>query len=124
MRASTAFRGDIEGLRGVGLIVVVTAHICVAVLPGGFVGVDLFFVISGFLITGILVGELATTGRIDVLRFYSRRAKRILPPAGAASSVRRAARTRSRWSATRTPRRGCPPCAPSRRSGGGGWSRT
>ncbi|MCI0687957.1 MAG: acyltransferase, partial [Sporichthyaceae bacterium] len=48
-------------------------------LPGGFVGVDVFFVISGFLITGLLVNELNRTGRISLLQFYARRAKRLLP---------------------------------------------
>ena len=48
-------------------------------MPGGFFGVDVFFVISGFLITGILISELQTTGRFSVLSFYERRARRILP---------------------------------------------
>ncbi|MFC7766191.1 acyltransferase family protein [Leucobacter soli] len=50
-------------------------------MPGGFVGVDVFFVISGYLITGLLLREAITTGRIDLPDFYARRARRILPAA-------------------------------------------
>src|SRR5690606_22927954 len=46
---------------------------------GGFIGVDVFFVISGFLITGLLVREVQTTGRVSLRRFYARRARRLLP---------------------------------------------
>ena len=48
-------------------------------MPGGFLGVDVFFVISGYLITSILLREQAETGKISILRFYQRRARRILP---------------------------------------------
>jgi peptidoglycan/LPS O-acetylase OafA/YrhL len=54
-------------------------HAAASRLPGGFIGVDVFFVISGFLITGLLVGELERTGKISFLSFYARRAKRLLP---------------------------------------------
>ncbi|WP_433791807.1 acyltransferase family protein [Actinoplanes sp. CA-252034] len=72
-------RGDIEGLRAVAVLLVVLAHAGVPGLAGGFVGVDVFFVISGFLITGLLRREHAATGRIHLTRFYARRAVRLLP---------------------------------------------
>ncbi len=74
------FRPDIEGLRGVAVLLVVLFHAGVPV-PGGFVGVDVFFVISGFLITGLLLRERERTGSIDFLRFYARRVRRLLPAA-------------------------------------------
>jgi peptidoglycan/LPS O-acetylase OafA/YrhL len=74
------FRPDVEGLRAVAVVLVVLYH-CKAVIPGGYVGVDVFFVISGFLITRQLLGELMTTGRISMRGFYARRARRILPAA-------------------------------------------
>ena len=79
--ARAAHRGDIEGLRAVAVLLVVLAHIGVPGLAGGFVGVDVFFVISGFLITSLLRREFAATGRIDLARFYARRAVRLLPVA-------------------------------------------
>jgi len=74
------FRPDVEGLRAVAVILVVLFH-CGAWIPGGYVGVDVFFVISGFLITTQLVRELRETGRISLRGFYARRARRILPAA-------------------------------------------
>ena len=74
-----AFRSDIEGLRGVAILLVVLFHAGVSWLSGGFVGVDVFFVLSGFFITGPLVRELAASGRIDLADFYWRRALRLLP---------------------------------------------
>src|SRR5690349_20347930 len=59
-------RPDIEGLRGLSVLLVVAFLAGVAVLPGGFVGVDVFFVISGFLITGLLVDELRRSGTISL----------------------------------------------------------
>ena len=76
-----AFRPDIEGLRAVAVGLVVLLHAGVSTLSGGYVGVDVFFVISGFLITSLLVREVRTTGRVSVLGFYGRRARRILPAA-------------------------------------------
>ena len=73
------FRPDIEGLRAVAVGVVLLYHAGVPFAPGGYVGVDVFFVISGFLITGLLVRELEKTDGISLSRFYSRRAKRLLP---------------------------------------------
>ena len=74
-------RGDVQGLRAVAILTVLAAHAGVSWFAGGYVGVDVFFVISGFLITQQLVGEIARTGRISLRRFYARRARRILPAA-------------------------------------------
>jgi len=73
------FRGDIEGLRAVAVLLVIAAHAGVPWLTGGFVGVDVFFVLSGFLITGLLNRELAERGRIDFGAFYIRRLRRLMP---------------------------------------------
>jgi peptidoglycan/LPS O-acetylase OafA/YrhL len=78
-QSPASFRPDIEGLRAVAIVVVVLFHAGVGVLPGGFVGVDVFFVLSGFLITGLIVREMRTTGTVSVVGFYARRAKRLLP---------------------------------------------
>lgn len=73
------FRPDVEGLRAVAILLVVAAHARVPGLDGGFVGVDVFFVLSGFLITGLLVHELRSTHRVDLPAFYARRIRRLLP---------------------------------------------
>jgi peptidoglycan/LPS O-acetylase OafA/YrhL len=78
-RESDTFRPDIEGLRGLAVAVVVACHCGISILPGGFVGVDVFFVLSGYLITGLLVTEVRNTGTIDLARFYARRVRRLLP---------------------------------------------
>ena len=75
------FRGDVEGLRAVAVLLVVLYHAGVSWVPGGFVGVDVFFVISGFLITGLLIREHEKRGGISLPGFYARRARRILPAA-------------------------------------------
>ncbi|MGO2667723.1 MAG: acyltransferase family protein, partial [Microbacterium gubbeenense] len=80
MSGSTRQRRDIQGLRAVAVLAVIAAHVF-QVPAGGFVGVDVFFVISGFLITGLLLRESGRTGTISFRRFYERRAKRILPAA-------------------------------------------
>ena len=72
------FRGDIQGLRGIAVLLVVIYHTGVA-LPGGYIGVDIFFVISGFVITQLLIRETSATGTISLKSFYERRIKRILP---------------------------------------------
>ncbi|WP_231735123.1 acyltransferase family protein [Microbacterium hominis] len=73
-------RRDIQGLRALAVLAVIGAH--AAGWPrGGFAGVDVFFVISGFLITGMLLREQRATGRIRLARFYGRRARRLLPAA-------------------------------------------
>lgn len=73
-----AYRPDIDGLRAVAVLAVIVFHIDPRWLPGGFVGVDVFFVISGFLITGIVAREVEQ-GRFSFARFYERRIRRILP---------------------------------------------
>ena len=72
------YRPEIDGLRAIAVAAVILFHAGFAVFSGGFVGVDVFFVISGFLITSIIVEDLKS-GRFSVLRFYERRARRILP---------------------------------------------
>ena len=82
---SDKFRPDIEGLRGLAVLAVVIFHVGLLsnnqMLSGGFIGVDLFFVISGFLITGLLLREQTIHGSINFPKFYARRVRRILPAA-------------------------------------------
>jgi peptidoglycan/LPS O-acetylase OafA/YrhL len=73
------FRADVEGMRALAIVAVVLCHAGVATFAGGYVGVDVFFVISGFLITRLLLGELGRTGTISLRGFYARRARRLLP---------------------------------------------
>ncbi len=73
------FRPDVEGLRALAVVSVLLYHAGVRVFSGGYVGVDVFFVISGYLITGLLLREMEQRGRVSLLRFYARRAKRLLP---------------------------------------------
>ena len=75
------FRPDVQGLRAVAVALVVLFHAHVPGLGGGYVGVDVFFVISGFVITGVLLREHASTGSTSILHFYGRRVRRILPAA-------------------------------------------
>ena len=75
------FRPDIEGLRAVAVALVVLYHANVPLVTGGFVGVDVFFVISGFVIAGLLLRERSATGRTSLVSFYARRARRIIPAA-------------------------------------------
>jgi len=77
--AHLKFRADIEGMRAVAVLLVVLSHAGVSVLAGGYVGVDVFFVISGFLITTLLLGELGRSGTVSLAKFYARRATRLLP---------------------------------------------
>lgn len=74
-----SFRPDIEGLRALAILLVVAAHAGLPGASGGFIGVDVFFVISGYLITGLLQNEQQDTGRIALARFYARRLLRLLP---------------------------------------------
>ncbi|MGY1741941.1 MULTISPECIES: acyltransferase family protein [unclassified Blastococcus] len=77
--AGHAPRLDIQGLRAVAVLLVVVYHLRPDVLRGGFVGVDVFFVISGFLIVGSLGREAARTGTISLRSFYAKRIRRLLP---------------------------------------------
>ncbi len=71
-------RPDIQGLRGVSVLAVIVFHLGIG-LPGGFVGVDVFFVISGFLMTGLISEEFTRRGTLSFGEFYSRRIRRIFP---------------------------------------------
>ena len=81
LNSSTIVRRDIQGLRGIAVLLVVSHHAGVPFVPGGYVGVDVFFVISRYLVTGLLVRKVGEHRRIDYLRFIARRARRLLPAA-------------------------------------------
>src|SRR5690348_12937604 len=88
MGSMIRFRGDVEGLRAVAVLLVVLNHLEVPGFRAGFFGVDIFFVISGYLITSLLASEYANRdganggrGSISIPGFYARRARRILPAA-------------------------------------------
>jgi peptidoglycan/LPS O-acetylase OafA/YrhL len=85
--AEAGFRPDIEGLRAVAVLAVVLFHAEVPGIGGGFVGVDVFFVISGFLITGLLWREASANGTVGLRRFYGARARRLLPASAAVGVV-------------------------------------
>jgi peptidoglycan/LPS O-acetylase OafA/YrhL len=72
------YRPDIQGLRGIAVLAVMIFHLGLP-LPGGFVGVDVFFVISGFLMTGLVADAVARTGTLSLADFYARRIRRIFP---------------------------------------------
>src|SRR5215471_9630363 len=74
----TPYRPEIDGLRAISIFLVVAYHASPWLIPGGFVGVDIFFVISGFLITQIILSEIASHG-FSIARFYGRRVRRIFP---------------------------------------------
>jgi peptidoglycan/LPS O-acetylase OafA/YrhL len=76
-----AFRPDVQGMRAVAVVLVVCAHVGIPRMGYGVIGVDVFFVISGFVITGILLRERAATGHTGLVAFYGRRARRIIPMA-------------------------------------------
>ncbi len=80
-RTAPGFRADIQGLRALAVGLVVLDHAHVPGFPGGYIGVDVFFVISGFLITGLLINDIERHHRVRFLHFYARRALRILPMA-------------------------------------------
>ena len=84
------FRPDVQGLRAIAVLLVVLFHAHVPGFSGGYVGVDVFFVISGFVITGVLLRERSSTGSTSIVKFYGRRARRIIPAATLVLS--------SRWS--------------------------
>ncbi|MFV9684087.1 acyltransferase family protein [Pseudomonas sp. NY15367] len=76
---NASFRPDIEGLRAIAVLLVIAAHFDLPGFSGGFIGVDIFFVISGYLITSILFKEQSSSGTIALGRFYTRRLRRLLP---------------------------------------------
>ena len=78
----SGFRPDIEGMRGIAVVLVVLYHCGVPFIGGGFIGVDVFFALSGYLITGLILNEVARTGKLSFRGFYARRARRLLPAAG------------------------------------------
>ncbi len=80
-RNRAAYRPHLDGLRTVAVYLVVAYHAGLGLVNGGFIGVDVFFVLSGFLVTQILVRDLASSGRMRFQQFYSRRSRRILPAA-------------------------------------------
>jgi peptidoglycan/LPS O-acetylase OafA/YrhL len=75
------FRPDIQGLRAIAILLVVLYHANVPGIRGGYVGVDVFFVISGYLITSQLVREAAKSGHLSLTKFYLKRVRRLLPSA-------------------------------------------
>lgn len=81
MSSKGGFRSDIQGMRALAVGLVILAHAGFRTAEGGFVGVDVFFVISGFLIVGLLVREAGQRRRISIVDFYARRARRVLPAA-------------------------------------------
>jgi peptidoglycan/LPS O-acetylase OafA/YrhL len=78
-RFDRSFRPDVEGLRAIAVLLVVLEHAGVPLMRGGYVGVDVFFVLSGFLITGLLLREHERLGQVSLPEFYARRVRRILP---------------------------------------------
>src|SRR5271168_545230 len=86
MESSMRYRADIDGLRAVAVLSVLGFHLRIGMFRGGFVGVDIFFVISGYLIGSIILHDLAA-GRFSFGRFYERRVRRIIPALLAALAV-------------------------------------
>jgi len=76
-----SWRTEIQGLRAVGVATIILFHLWPSLVSGGYVGVDVFFVISGFLITQMLLREAEASGRVSLLNFYCRRIRRLLPTA-------------------------------------------
>ena len=75
---SITYRADVDGLRAIAVLSVIFFHLSAKFLPGGYLGVDMFFVLSGFLITSIIWRE-AQSGQYSIFRFYERRIRRIMP---------------------------------------------
>jgi peptidoglycan/LPS O-acetylase OafA/YrhL len=86
-KSTVEFRPDIEGLRGIAILLVLLFHAGLSWTPGGFIGVDVFFVISGFLITGKLWRESQQPGGLSISKFYAWRIRRLLPAALVAVAV-------------------------------------
>ena len=79
MSKKTKYLPSIDSLRAIAVIAVIIYHIDVNYLPGGFLGVDLFFVLSGYLISSLIIKEYKSTGTVNLYNFYVRRARRLLP---------------------------------------------
>src|SRR6202021_37192 len=75
----TKYRGDIDALRAIAILEVLAYHVDFSWMSGGYVGVDVFFVISGYLISGLISEEISQTGNFDFRHFYIRRARRLFP---------------------------------------------
>ena len=75
------YRPQLDGMRAVAVYLVVAFHAGLSAFSGGFIGVDVFFVLSGYLVTQLLLRDFRAAGRIDFRRFYSRRFRRLLPAA-------------------------------------------
>ena len=73
------YQPALDGLRALSVIAVILYHANVSWLPGGFLGVEVFFVVSGFLITSLMLEERAASGRVSLRLFWIRRARRLLP---------------------------------------------
>ena len=80
-RHGFAYQPALDGLRGVAVVAVILYHLDYSWMSGGFLGVDTFFVLSGYLITSLLLAEYDTTGLVSLRDFWIRRAKRLLPAA-------------------------------------------
>ena len=72
------YRSDIDGLRGIAVLIVILFHLDISLLSGGFLGVDIFFVISGYLITNLILRDISKN-RFNIFNFYERRIRRIAP---------------------------------------------
>src|ERR1700722_17267178 len=81
-RSRVAFRPDIEGLRGVAVVVVGFFHTGAPVFGGRYIGVDVFFALSGYLITGLILSEIEKTSAFSFRNFYARRVRRHLAASG------------------------------------------
>ena len=75
------FRPDVQGLRAIAILLALVYHAGIPPFSGGYVGIEVFFVISGFVITGLLLRERESTGHTSLRNFYGRRARRIIPMA-------------------------------------------
>src|SRR2546421_8387232 len=79
--------GGLDGLRAIAVAAVIVYHFAPTVLPAGFLGVDVFFVVSGFLIARLVVGEIASTNDVTLVSFWARRARRLLPALATVTGV-------------------------------------
>ena len=79
MSSSTRYIHSVDGLRAVAVLAVLLYHLGIDWIPGGFLGVDLFFVISGYVITGLILDSIDRSGTFDLRAFYLSRIRRLLP---------------------------------------------